>query len=175
MVMNIEDFIRDNKSEFNGRPLPEGHRERFLQMLKSVGENDKAETAARRNKKRSLLTIWYSVAAAAIVTFAVVTFGWNKGMDLTTKLPQTPDNQLIELRTAYEQKVEDAIVCLEKVMENIDDSTRIQITEVIHNLEDTGDIFAEIAPLPQDRQMAIVEHVFDNKLKAIDLITKQIK
>ncbi|MCQ2319537.1 MAG: hypothetical protein MJZ90_11575 [Bacteroidales bacterium] len=171
--MNIEDFIRDNKSEFAGRSLPEGHRERFLLKLEAAGDKDVAE-AARRNKRRSLLTIWNSVAAAAIVTFAVVTFGWNKGMDLTTKLPQTPDNQLIELRTAYEQKVEDAIVCLEKVMENIDDSTRIQITEVIHNLENTGDIFAEIAPLPQDRQMAIVEHVFDNKLKAIDLITKQI-
>ena len=162
--MNIEDLIRDNKTEFAGRSLPEGHRERFLLKLE----------AAHKSKRRSLLIIWNSVAVAAIVTFAVVIFEWNKGMDQTTKQPQILDNQLVEMRTVYEQKVEDAIVRLEKVMENVDDSTRVQITEVIHNLEDTGDIFAEIAPLPQDRQMAIVEHVFDNKLKAIDLITKQI-
>lgn len=162
--MNIEEFVKKNKKEFARRSLPEGHRERFLLRLE----------AAHKSKRRSLLTIWNSVAAAAIVTFAVVTFGLKKSTDLTTKLPQTSDNQLVEMRAVYEHKVEDAIVCLEKVMENIDDSTRIQITEVIHNLEDTGDIFAEIAPLPQDRQMAIVEHVFDNKLKAIDLITKQI-
>lgn len=162
--MNIEDLIRDNKTEFAGRSLPEGHRERFLLKLE----------AAHKSKRRSLLIIWNSVAAAAIVIFAVVIFEWNKGMDQTTKQPQILDNQLVEMRTVYEQKVEDAIVRLEKVMENVDDSTRVQIMEVIHNLENTGDIFAEIAPLPQDRQMAIVEHVFDNKLKAIDLITKQI-
>ncbi len=162
--MNIEEFVKKNKNEFAGRSLPEGHRERFLLRLE----------AAHKSKRHSLLTIWNSVAVAAIVTFAVIIFRWNKGTDLTTELPQTPDNQLVEMRTIYEQKVEDAIIRLEKVMENVDDSTRVQITEVIHNLEDTGDIFAEIAPLPQDRQMAIVEHVFDNKLKAIDLITKQI-
>lgn len=163
--MNIEEFVKKNKKEFAGRSLPEGHRERFLLKLE----------AAHKSKRRSLLIIWNSVAVAAIVTFAVVIFEWNKGTDLTTELPQTPDNQLVEMRTIYEQKVEDAIIRLEKVMENVDDSTRVQITEVIHNLENTGDIFAEIAPLPQDRQIAIVEHVFDNKLKAIDLITKQIK
>lgn len=171
--MNIEEFVKKNKSEFAGRSLPEGHRERFLLKLEAAGDKGVAETA-RRNKRRSLLTIWNSVAAAAIVTFAVVTFGLKKSKDLTTKLPQTSDNQLVEMRAVYEQKVDDAIINLEKIIENVDDSTRIQITEVIHNLEDTGDIFAEIAPLPQDRQMAIVEHVFDNKLKAIDLITKQI-
>lgn len=162
--MNIEEFVKKNKNEFAEKSLPEGHRKRFLLRLE----------AAHKSKRRSLLTIWNSVAVAAIVTFAVVIFGWNKGMNQTTKQPQIPDNQLVEMRTIYEQKVEDAIIRLEKVMENVDDSTRVQITEVIHNLEDTGDIFAEIAPLPQDRQMAIVEHVFDNKLKAIDLITKQI-
>mgnify|MGYP003289195445 FL=1 len=171
--MNIEDFIRDNKSEFAGRSLPEGHRERFLLKLEAAGDKGVAETA-RRNKRRSLLTIWNSVAAAAIVTFAVVTFGLKKSTDLTTKLPQTSDNQLVEMRAVYEQKVDDAIINLEKIIENVDDSTRIQITEVIHNLENTGDIFAEIAPLPQDRQIAIVERVYDNKLKVIDLITKQI-
>lgn len=171
--MNIEEFVKKNKSEFAGRSLPEGHRERFQLKLEAAGDKNVAE-AARRNKRHSLLTIWNSVAAAAIVTFAVVTFGLKKGMDLPTKLPQTSDNQLVEMRAVYEQKVDDAIINLEKIIENVDDSTRIQITEVIHNLENTGDIFAEIAPLPQDRQMAIVEHVFDNKLKVIDLITKQI-
>ncbi len=162
--MNIEEFVKKNKKEFARRSLPEGHRERFLLKLE----------AAHKSKRRSLLIIWNSVAAAAIVIFAVVIFRWNKGMDLTTEMPQTPDNQLVEMRTIYERKVEDAIIRLEKVMENVDDSTRVQIMKVIHNLENTGNIFAEIAPLPQDRQIAIVEHVFDNKLKAIDLITKQI-
>ena len=172
--MNIEDFIKDNKSEFAGRSLPEGHRERFLLKLEAAGDSGAAEKTVRKNKRLSLLTIWNSVAAAAVVTVAIVTIGFNKGSDLTTKLPQTTDNQLVEMRTVYEQKVDEAIINLEKIIENVDDSTRTQITEVIHSLANTEDVFAEIAPLSQDRQMAIVEHIYDNKLKSIDLITKQI-
>jgi len=175
--MKIEDFIKENKQDFDDKTLPEGHRERFLQTLKTVGFTNSGVSGAYagRNKVMSLGAIYSSMAAAAVITIAVIIIGINNGRNLTAKLPQTADSQLVEMRTIYDQKVDEAIISLEKVMENVDDSTRIQITEVIHDLVNTGDVFAEIAPLPQDKQIAIVEQIYDNRIKTIERISEKVK
>lgn len=87
---------------------------------------------------------------------------------------QAADNKLVEMRKVYEARVDEAIYNLEKVMKNADEDTRTQINTVIRELLDMGDVFAEIAPLHEERQMAITEHIYDNKLRTIELITEQI-
>ena len=69
------------------------------------------------------------------------------------------------------KKVESAIINLENLMENVDDSTRVQINSVIRELTDMNDVFAEMAPMPEERQMAIVEQIYDNNLRTLELIT----
>ncbi len=88
--------------------------------------------------------------------------------------PQVADNKVVEMRQFYDEKVEEAIINLEDVMENVDDSTKMQINAVIRDLMNMGDVFAEMAPLPEDRQMALTEQMYDNKLRTIELITEQI-
>ena len=88
--------------------------------------------------------------------------------------PQVADNKVVEMRQFYDDKVEEAILNLESVMEHVDDSTKRQIENVVHDLLNMGDVFAEMAPLPEDRQMAITEQIYDNKLRTIELITEQI-
>ena len=84
------------------------------------------------------------------------------------------NQKLVEMRQMYDEKVEEAIVNLEDVMENVDDSTKMQINAVIRDLMNMGDVFAEMAPMPEDRQMAIAEQMYDNKLRTLDLITEKI-
>lgn len=177
--MNIEEFIRENKPEFNSNMLPEGHRERFLESLQRSdivikGENQH-ENSRRSSGTVSLLTIWCSMAAAAIVTVAIVISGFSYGKNMTTKIPQIADNKVIEMRHIYDQKVDEAIESLENVMANVDDTTRMKITQVIDNLVDVGDVFAEIAPLPEEKQMAIVEQIYDNRIKTIERISEKVK
>ena len=59
-------------------------------------------------------------------------------------------------------------------MKNVDDSTRMQINAVIHDLLDMGDVFADIAPLPEERQMAITEQIYDNNLRTLELLTDKL-
>ncbi len=75
------------------------------------------------------------------------------------------------MRQIYDEKVESAIINLENLMENVDDSTRVQINSVIRELTDMNDVFAEMAPMPEERQMAIVEQIYDNNLRTLELIT----
>ena len=70
--------------------------------------------------------------------------------------------------------MDEAIMNLEVVMQNVDDSTRMQINAVIDGLTNMGDIFAEMAPLPEEKQMAIAEQMYDSRLKTIQLITEKI-
>ena len=84
--MNIEDFIRENKPRFNDNALPEGHRERFIKSLRKSGFVMKNEDYRRSEKTLSLLTIWYSVAAAAVVTIAVIISGFDFGKDVFSAL-----------------------------------------------------------------------------------------
>lgn len=173
--MNIEDFINENRSDFCGNALPEGHRERFLRLLRSSGIVMENEGHERSGRTESLLTIWYSVAAAAVVTIAVIISGFDFGKDVLNKIPQTADNQVVEMRHFYDKKVDEAIENLEDVMKNVDDTMRIKITQVIDNLVDMGDVFVEIAPLPEEKQMAIVEQIYDNRIKTIERISKNVR
>jgi hypothetical protein len=70
--------------------------------------------------------------------------------------------------------MDEAILNLEALMQNVDDSTRMQINTVIDGLTNMGDVFAEMAPLPEEKQMAIAEQIYDNRLKTIELITEKI-
>lgn len=172
--MNIEDFIRENRSEFECRVMPEGHRERFMRSLQKSDIVAKREVGERSTKTVSLLTIWYSMAAAAIVTAAVILSGFHFGSEINAKLPQPAENQIVEMRNVYDKKVDEVVASLEDVMVNVDDSTRIKITEVIDNLLDVGEVFSQIAPLPEEKQIAIVEQIYDNRIKTIERISDKI-
>ena len=186
--MNIEDKIRNNREAFDDVKMPEGSRERFEAALNSSfrAKRSEVETRAKRElspeAKKSPANIrklhfmsWTSLAAAASVAVFMIVSGLNLDMGkLTDQMPQTADNKLVEMRKMYDQRVDEAIYNLEEVMKNVDDSTRIQINTVIHDLLDMGDVFADMAPMPEEKQMAIAEQVYDNKLRTIELITDRL-
>ena len=78
------------------------------------------------------------------------------------------------MRQFYDEKMDEAIMNLEVVMQNVDDSTRMQITSVIDGLTNMGDVFAEMAPLPEEKQMAIAEQIYDNNLRTLELLTDKL-
>ena len=188
--MNIEEKIRNNREAFDDVRMPEGSRERFEAALNSSfrakrSEVEKSQTIegdfsvplrSSRNddkvRKMHFMT-WTSVAAAAATILMVIT-GMLTDRKISTKSPQVADNKLVEMRKVYDERVDEAIYNLEEVMKNVDDSTRTQINAVIDGLLNMGDVFAEMAPLPEEKQMAIAEQMYDNKLRTIELITNKI-
>ena len=187
--MNIEEKIRNNREAFDDVRMPERSRERFEAALNSSfrakrSEVEKSQTiegdfsvplrSSRNDVKKHLWLTWTSVAAAAITILMVVTGMFSDYGKISTKSPQVADNKLVEMRQMYDERVDEAIYNLEEVMKNVDDSTRTQINAVIHDLLDMGDVFADMAPLPEEKQMAIAEQLYDNKLKTIELITDRI-
>ena len=168
--MNIEQKIRNEKASFDDVRMPAGSRERFEAKLKK-------SSPLVRNDRRIWLT--FTTVAAAAVAILIMVFGLKHYDTLSTQVPQNVtannnENKLIEMRQFYDEKVEEAIIDLEDVMANVDDSTKMQINAVIRDLMNMGDVFAEMAPMPEDRQMAIAEQIYDNKLRTIDLISKKI-
>ena len=168
--MNIEQKIRNEKASFDDVRMPAGSRERFEAKLKE-------SSTSSRNVRRIWLT--FTTVAAAAVAILIMVFGLKYYDTLATQVPPnvTADNnesKLIEMRQMYDERVEEAIIDLEDVMANVDDSTKMQINAVIRDLMNMGDLFAEMAPMPEDRQMAIAEQIYDNKLRTLDLITKKI-
>lgn len=173
--MNIEEKIRNNREAFDDVRMPEGSRERFLKKLSEKEDFSTSLRYARNDDKVHKLRFmtWTSVAAAAVTIIMVVA-----GMVLDKKAPvnqpQTADNKLVEMRQMYDARMDEAIIDLENVMQNVDDSTRMQINAVIDGLLNTGDVFAELAPLPEEKQMAIAEQIYDNKLRTLELLTDKL-
>ena len=167
-IMNIEEKIRNNREAFDDMKMPAGSRERFEARLNARYEVPRFA----RNDSRIWLT--FTTIAAAAVAILLVIFGLNRYGQMWKESPQVADNKVVEMRQFYDEKVEEAIINLEDVMENVDDSTKMQINAVIRDLMNMGDVFAEMAPLPEDRQMALTEQMYDNKLRTIELITEQI-
>ena len=161
--MNIEEKIRNNREVFDDVRMPEGSRERFEASLVPT---DKV-------RKLRFMT-WTSVAAAAITILMVITGVFSDYGKISTKTPQVADNKIVTMRRFYDERMEVAITDLENVMQNVDDSTRMQINAVIDGLLNMGDVFAELAPLPEEKQMAIAEQIYDNRLRTLELLTDKL-
>ncbi len=169
--MNIEQKIINDKSSFDDVKMPAGSRARFEERLRrEAGRYVRRDDIAIQ--KLRIMT-WTSVAAAAITVFMVISGIFLDGR-ISTKSPQVAENKLVTMRQFYDEKMDEAIMNLEVVMQNVDDSTRMQINAVIDGLTNMGDIFAEMAPLPEEKQMAIAEQMYDSRLKTIELITEKI-
>ncbi|MBR6091417.1 MAG: hypothetical protein IKQ09_01195 [Bacteroidales bacterium] len=181
--MNIEEKIRNNREAFDDMKMPDGSRERFEMSFRAQRSGVEKSSIDDMNKKdfsiplrfsRNDKWLTFTTIAAAAVAVMIVIFGLNRYGQMWKESPQVADNKVVEMRQFYDEKVEEAIINLEDVMENVDDSTKMQINAVIRDLMNMGDVFAEMAPLPEDRQMAITEQIYDNKLRTIELITEQI-
>ena len=173
--MNIEQKIRNNAASFDDVKMPEGSRERFQARLSRREDFSTSLRFARNDRKVHFMT-WTSVAAAAVAILIMV-FGLKNYDEIATQIPQTAgnnDSKLIEMRQMYDERVEEAIIDLESVMENVDDSTKMQINAVIRDLMNMGDVFADMAPLPEERQMAIAEQIYDNNLRTLELLTDKL-
>ena len=171
--MNIEQKIRNNREAFDDVKMPEGSRERFEKRLTQKAQQvPRAEGA--RNDRRLWLTWTTIAAAAAVAVFVIVTGLKFDAGTITDQVPQTADNRLVEMRKVYNDRVDEAIYNLEEVMKNVDDSTKMQINAVIHDLLDMGDVFAEMAPMPEERQMALAEQIYDKNLRTLELLTDKL-
>ena len=175
--MNIEEKIRNNREAFDDVRMPEGSRERFLRKLSEKEDFSTSLRYARNDDKvrKMHFMTWTSVAAAAVAILVIIAgLKFDTGT-LTGQVPQqTADNKLVEMRKVYDERVDEAIYNLEEVMKNVDDSTRMQINAVIDGLLDMGDVFADMAPMPEEKQMAIAEQIYDNKLRTLELLTDKL-
>ena len=171
--MNIEQKIRNNREAFDDVKMPVGSRERFQARLSRREDFSTSLRYARNDRKMRFLT-WTSVAAAAAITVFIMIAGLKMDVVDPVETPQVADNKLVEMRKVYDERVDEAIYNLEEVMKNVDDSTRMQINAVIDGLLDMGDVFADMAPMPEEKQMAIAEQIYDNKLRTLELLTDKL-
>lgn len=155
----MENLIKDNKDKFMVE-LPAGNRERFAMKVQKRSD--------RKNKVRRL---YYAFASAAAIMLLFVILD---DTNMLTPVVYEENSKVVEIRRAYEQQLDEAVIMLEGVMKNVDDSTRNEINKVIENLTSTAEVFAEIAPLPEEKQLAITSQMYDNQLETLQIIYRKI-
>lgn len=159
--MNIEDIIKNNKEKFIAN-MSDGHQARFAMKLQ-----------AQVNRKNKIRRIAYSMVSAVAAVFLVVLLIRN--VDNIQHSIYNADNQkVVELRKLYDKQIEETVMLLESVMSNLDDSTRYEINKVIDNLNNVSEVFADIAPLPEEKQLAITSKIYDNQLETLNILYKKI-
>ncbi len=159
--MNIEDIIKNNKEKFIAN-MSDGHQARFAMKLQ-----------AQVNRKNKIRRIAYSMVSAVAAVFLVVLLIRN--VDNIQQSIYNADNQkVVELRKLYDKQIEETVMLLESVMSNLDDSTRYEINKVIDNLNNVSEVFADIAPLPEEKQLAITSKIYDNQLETLNILYKKI-
>lgn len=159
--MNIEDLIRNNKEKFESE-LPDNHQNRFVMKMHS-----------QIRRKNNVRRLWFGVTSAVAAVMLLFLMINNQEM-ITPNLYQEND-KVVEMRNLYEQQVDEAVMMLENVLDNVDDSTKMEINKVIESLASTADVFAEIAPLPEEKQLAITSQIYDSQLESLNIIYRKIK
>ena len=142
--------------------LPSGHQERFT--MKMQGHR---VSGLQRGK---YFRLGIPSAAAAILLILILI---NK-QDALQPYIYSENEKVAEMRMIYEAQVDKTIALLENVLENVDDSTRNEINKAIENLTSTTEVFAEIAPLPEEKQLAITSQMYDNQLETLQIIYRKI-
>lgn len=159
--MNIEDIIKNNKEEFVAN-MSDGHQARFAMKLQ-----------AQVNRKNKIRRMAYSVVSAVAAVFLVVLLIRNVD-NIQHSIYNTDNQKVVELRKLYDKQIEETVMLLESVMSNLDDSTRYEINKVIDNLNNVSEVFADIAPLPEEKQLAITSKIYDNQLETLNILYKKI-
>lgn len=157
--MNIRDVIRENKGKFNKETMLEGHEQRFEQKLR-------AKTTKHINNKLIALAVAAAITMLAVLIPALV--------QREQHIHFENDDALTALRKEYDVKINEAIENLETVLYNVDDSTQNEIMRAIDNILEASDIMTEIAPLSEEKQLAITKQIYDNNLKSINSIHHRI-
>lgn len=159
--MNIEDLIRNNKEKFESE-LADNHQARFSMKLHS-----------QMRRKNNIRRLWLGISSAVAAVTLLLLMMNNQDM-IKPHLYQEND-KIVEMRKVYEQQIEETVSLLENVLVNVDDSTKMEINKVIENLTSTSEIFAEIAPLPEEKQLAITSQIYDSQLESLNIIYRKIK
>lgn len=159
--MNIEDIIKNNKEKFIAN-MSDGHQARFAMKLQ-----------AQVNRKNKIRRMAYSVVSAVAAVFLVVLLIRNVD-NIQQSIYNTDNQKVVELRKLYDKQIEETVMLLESVMSNLDDSTRYEINKVIDNLNNVSEVFADIAPLPEEKQLAITSKIYDNQLETLNILYKKI-
>lgn len=172
----MENLIKNNNDKFMTE-LPAGHQERFemkIQSHKIANKDTSMFPAIEHNntssQRRRRLQIGILSTAAAILLIIVFI---NKD-NFTTPYLYHENEKVAEMRMLYETQIYETIELLESVLANVDDSTRKEINIIIENLNHTSDAFADIAPLPEEKQLAITSYIYNNQLESLNSIYRKI-
>lgn len=159
----MEKIIRDNKEKFMAS-LPEGHHARFATKLQ-------AQINRRNRIRRICLSIPTAIAAIFLMVLMIENFD---RIQPQIDFYQVDNKKVVEMRKYYEKQLDEAVIMLENVSNFVDDSTKNEIIRVINNLSDASEVFAEIAPLPEEKQLAITSKMYDNQLETLNILYKKI-
>ena len=158
----MEKLIKNNREKLMS-DLPAGHRERFAMKMMSQQVN---KTTIGRTRR-----LWLGIASAAAVLLILILI--NKQETIQPYIYEESE-KMAEMRMLYETQLNETIVMLENVLMNVNDSTRNEINKVIDNLTSTTEMLADIAPLPEDKQLAIVSQVYKNQMETLNIIYRKI-
>ena len=159
----MENLIKNNKDKFMA-DLPAGHQERFAMKIQG-----RKVAGSQRGK---YLWLGVSSTAAAILLVLILI---NKQDFIQPYIYNYNENDKVaEMRMIYETQLNETITLLENVLVNVDDSTRNEINKAIENLSSTTELLAEIAPLPEEKQLAITSQVYNNNLQTLNSIYRKI-
>ncbi len=166
----MEKLIKNNREKLMS-DLPAGHRERFA--MKMISQRDNKTTRQRVNETTIGRTrrLWFGIASAVAVLLILILI--NKQETIQPYIYEESE-KMAEMRMLYETQLNETIVMLENVLINVDDSTRNEINKVIDNLTSTTEMFADIAPLPEDKQLAIASQVYKNQMETLNIIYRKI-
>lgn len=166
----MEKLIKNNREKLMS-DLPAGHRERFAMKMISQRDNETMRQQVNETTIGKTRRLWFGIASAAAVLLILILI--NKQETIQPYIYEESE-KMAEMRMLYETQLNETIVMLENVLMNVNDSTRNEINKVIDNLTSTTEMLADIAPLPEDKQLAIASQVYKNQMETLNIIYRKI-
>lgn len=159
MKKNIEDIIRENALSFHSDEPAEGHRERFARQLESGDPK----------KNRSQFLFWTLATAASLLILINI-------LPLMQTKPAPQSDPVSETVAYYNGKISLEIEAIEPLLNNVDDSTRNNLTTMLRTMKTECEKFPETPPATKEANyLAAIRTHYDSKLRSLQYIQSMLK
>jgi hypothetical protein len=161
--MNIEQYIKENRSAFDNQEPAAGHVERFAEKLK------------KRNKiKFQRRNIWWAAAVVAGILFGTGFF-INLINQESDKCLLSPEVETIT--EYYESIMNQEIEHLKMLLKDVEPSVRTKVLADVENMKsDTKELLKEFCgDINSEQAVSIIKTNYEMKIKSIQFISSLVE
>ena len=161
--MRLEDFINNNRNEFDNEEPLQGHEQRFAALL------------AEQDQPKKVRRLWIPLALAACISGLLVGFGFIFFQKNDTGNSCHFTGEIAEVNAFYRSQLNKEVVNLKEILEKADDKTQKDIMQDVEQLQnESQSLVRDLCGKDNEKAIAVLVKHYQTNIEAVQQISNML-